>query len=352
MAMTEKQIWERLVRLWTLRGKTAPALPEFLKRLRKKGLYGFNCRVFAGRQDIVAALKHVDGSALEDVWSVNAKGQRALRLCPDAADKAFEMTLLKMKMLGLGAKNAVAVPVKGNRLRLLPAELLLGNTPLLQSWQLLPDDKASAWPGIPEAVGLIHAALSPAACADNRLWARFRFVPFGWNIPVIIDETATLDEREKSPGDLLGLYVHDRSSSHIVLFVRAIDEFLSRRPDLRPDEHRVNMYAAVLAHELFHGWQDFHVCLSETAGSAGHLSGIPDIETFAEYFSLRFVKDCPGDLALYDALCASRRAQLAPGNRCRDYAMALTAFGDIDDDASRNEFLRLLRKWRTACLSR
>ena len=253
-------------------------------------------------------------------------------------------------------------------------------------------------PAAHQGVGLIHAALE----SQDPLWsALFASIPFGWNIRVWIEEylpqswqvpvhgasagvgagiaavaaaaaardaawMAQQQSGQQQPGqqqpgqgiatgvtapdpELPGEY--DPAERKITIFKANLAAFRDLLLPLMPggakpdSEH---MYAWCLVKLLFLARTDFHVDLVETEARIAQAppADRPSVEldTLAEYFALRFVRDVLQDTALFYALCVylNQRRQTDP-NDLR--AAALDIFGPVDGAASPTRFQNACDAW-------
>ena len=278
----------------------------------------------------------------------------------------------------------------------------------LEKWRLFLDprwDREVERPPVRASVDQAVEAVNDSLQALLSPWELFWRVPFGWNLNVVPDTRMTLagrmrelpgwprpgriDEPPRAPRerpwndrpydkrpyderpyddraagdatcwDLLGLYHADsvpngkypRSpSSHIVLFVQAIEEYCDAMA--LPQDDRWKVYFYVLVHELFHALQDFHVSLAYFHSRNGCALvdelPLPNGETFAENFALRAVRFMLGDRQLFRALCANWGR--VPSND--PYAAAVGAFGGFQSSDSRLLFLGALSAWELKQRSR
>ena len=218
-----------------------------------------------------------------------------------------------------------------------------------ESWRLVPAAADTPQDGLQNrlyqdallAADLVNIALSRPS--RDKLWALFGRFPFGWKIGLMIDTNSTLRERMRIAGsdfDVLGFYAPDDRS--VTLFALAVWEYLQNV--LKAGEQEFAYCCAhVLSHEMFHALQDFEVNLSENPGRVS--DPLPNDETFAEFFALRYAEDVLHDTPLFTALCRERKKLLEKAaNNC--YAKALNQFGDITNEESRGRFLTELKSWR------
>lgn len=110
---------------------------------------------------------------------------------------------------------------------------------------------------------------------------------------------------------------------------------------------RISMVNYVLAHEFFHAYQDFCVCFEKMDRELGRFQGDDRIESFAEYFALRFLKDVLKDETLFQYMKESRdasRKRSAELGKKDPYGDAVSLFGDIEKDTTEC-FLSEYDKW-------
>lgn len=110
---------------------------------------------------------------------------------------------------------------------------------------------------------------------------------------------------------------------------------------------RISMVNYVLAHEFFHAYQDFCVCFEKMDRELGRFQGDDRIESFAEYFALRFLKDVLKDETLFQYMKESREAsrkRSAELGKKDPYGDAVSLFGDIEKDTTEC-FLSEYDKW-------
>lgn len=198
---------------------------------------------------------------------------------------------------------------------------------------------------IDKAIELVNQSFN----SSDKLTSLFKHNDYGWNVPVVLDfeddyerrkakrklelERVYLNNNVLKPFDsidILGEYYS--VPGYIKLYVKAIEEFISDIGIISPStpEH---IYAYILAHEIFHAYQDFHVNLKKDICGE-------NVEYSAEYYALRFVDNFLGDNALYKELCDNRR-----NNYLYPYSDALTHYGDINNPNSETLFLDFVNKW-------
>ena len=228
-----------------------------------------------------------------------------------------------------GKSNFVPIIKDDNQNKYIP-DLVMAKQWVQEKWMLKKTKTADISPKIDSAIDSAIKSVNDMFGKDGTLMDLLLSVP-GWEIPVIIDTETDLEQRRNADGDLLGLYRYTPIEKELILYAKAIEDFHNQLQGAAFSlEH---LFAYVLAHELFHAYQDFHVSLTEH--EKPHQKD-PMIETFAEFFALRFVKDCLNDDGLFQALCDWRKD---PNNNSSDpYAQAVNHFGDISGNASVTQF--------------
>ena len=253
----------------------------------------------------------------------------------------------KVKRRMIGTPDVLFTVPLSNKVVILP---LNANTaldkPLLKiadtRWQLTGEDSVS------QAINKINEQFDNAFSSAPFVWEHFFSTQFGWKLNVTVDENKGLDERRTDSNngetDVLGEYITEqktnkdipeypiKTSSHIKLYKKACDDFcdeLRLKYNITFDNNDVYFY--VLAHELFHALQDFHVMTYYCETKKGRLG---EFEMQAEYFTLRSVKTVLKNDDLFDALCKERVA-----NPLKFYSDAVSSYGDIYSIASEKEFI-------------
>ena len=142
---------------------------------------------------------------------------------------------------------------------------------------------------------------------------------FGWKIKVELDFDQILSDKPELPdGDILGYYNagYDDNNKNseptypfggepsIKLYMQAIGTYAQQ---LGAENKIPDIVAYVLAHELFHAWQDFHYSTKYYKEQVSNYEDIKkeDIEIFAEAFSLLYVRDVIDDSSLFEELVKS-----------------------------------------------
>ena len=210
-------------------------------------------------------------------------------------------------------------------------------------------------------------------CQGVRVTDLFVVDPIGWTIPVkleygyemnerrIIDRDYRLaeyrcfgdDDNGKAPYPL-------ETHSYIVLYIKEINDLMRTIADKRWNygvNNSKNVIAYVLAHELFHAWQDFHVGLMHYSTCRKRHLYIDDkdeMETLAEFFALNYVgsvlKDKPLVKILYDFRKEEAREAREKGEEPKAYA-AVTEFGDnLDNVRAFSMFIKKLADWEDSMI--
>jgi hypothetical protein len=259
---------------------------------------------------------------------------------------------LVVKMLLLGVSHALVTVPLNNKVVVFPLNMT-SDEPMLKitdtRWQLTGgEDVYQAINKINEQFNLFYVFY---VFIDNDapfIWEPFFYTQFGWKLNVTVDESESLDKRitdsNNGETDVLGEYITEqetnkdiseypiKTSSRIKLYKKACDDFcdeLRLKYNITFDNSDVYFY--VLAHELFHALQDFHVMTFYCETKKGKLG---EFETQAEYFALRSVKTVLKNDDLFDALCKERVA-----NPLKFYSDAVSSYGNIYSIASEKEFI-------------
>lgn len=183
----------------------------------------------------------------------------------------------------------------------------------------------------------------------------------GWH--VLIYETGKMDSKAKKEGcfDELGCYVwgtnakqdelnvdmYNREYRYICVFTKTIEDYVTgliRKNSDILDENRSDEYCnmvtmSVMAHEMFHAYQDFKVNFQNSKKEHDL------IETYAEYFGLIFIKDILKEDELFETLVRDWESYDGNDEDLLEYKNALTFFGDIREDASKKTFAKFLNEW-------
>lgn len=181
----------------------------------------------------------------------------------------------------------------------------------------------------------------------------------GWH--VLIYESAKMVSKAKNEGcfDTLGCYVwgtnqneleidmYNREYRYICVFTKAIEDYVTeliRKNSDILDENRSDEYCnmvtmSVMAHEMFHAYQDFKVNFQNSKREHDL------IETYAEYFGLIFIKDILKENELFEAMIRDWESYDGNDEDLLEYKNALTFFGDIREDASKKTFAKFLNEW-------
>ncbi len=208
-----------------------------------------------------------------------------------------------------------------------------------------------------EAKEIVNGFLEKAF-GDNEFMGLFGDPPFGYNVSVKQDDTEDYTARQKvfQPGegkdavsciDLFGIYTHtgDRVGE-ITIFTKAIEGFIKEHG---LNGKKTNFCAYVMAHELFHAYQDFWVLLKGIDGKDQNLNDM--METLAEGFAFGFVRDCLKDEDLFQALYKFRDEESKSNNPLvipYDKAVQYFKQGVVSFDA----FYEDLKDWKAAASER
>ena len=101
---------------------------------------------------------------------------------------------------------------------------------------------------------------------------------------------------------------------------------------------KIVMY--VMAHEIFHAYQDFKTNNLKSVKRLKNTDDFDKIETYAEYFALRFIKDVLKDEEVFNMMVRMRYEDMDS-----DYRDSINYFGDIKDDGSEKRFYELFKSW-------
>ncbi|MCR5322426.1 MAG: hypothetical protein K6E85_04025 [Lachnospiraceae bacterium] len=158
---------------------------------------------------------------------------------------------------------------------------------------------------------------------------------YGVNIDVEIDFLRHYEKTndDKSNFDAFGLYIASiYNPGKIILFATAIQEFCAQHIISGVDI--VNFYSYVLAHEMFHFWHDYRVCLLLYHDREKRE------ETIAEYFALRYLWEIYNDRSAdcFKAIYNEREENLKENYPIKAYGKAIKEFGEIWDDGSVERF--------------
>lgn len=217
---------------------------------------------------------------------------------------------------------------------------------------------------IAKAVQIINTELGKCN-GGVRITDLFAIDPVGWTVPVKINFQIKTNEDYIGGKDTLGAYVYNAENSVLIndegesingypynlrswietdpiklqdfaLQLNADCKFLVRAyfRDAQiniSEEHKlydalsdiyergfsfddlVGIYVYVLAHEIFHAWQDYHIGLwhtSKNLASDKRKRGFEESETLAEFFAIHFVWSILKNKPLAFLLCANRMREM------------------------------------------
>lgn len=210
-----------------------------------------------------------------------------------------------------------------------------------------------------EAVNIINSKLGSESSPITNL---FSADPIGWTIPVriayrteegrkgLIGEKDTLgvycfwaDWEKTLPDYLLNI------DSEIILNVGEIDGLFQKLRNncgryITIDE--VHLYVYVLAHELFHAWQDYHVGLYYHSTMTGsRRTGFVAAETLAEYFAINFVYSVLDDPVLANILFTWRKEADDMGGNLKDEGYTEVVHMNVLSANHRDDFFKMLSEW-------
>ena len=210
-----------------------------------------------------------------------------------------------------------------------------------------------------EAVNIINSKLGSESSPITNL---FSADPIGWTIPVRIGYR-TAEGRNGLIGekDTLGVYHYWtnwgnplpdyllNTESEILLNTGKIDglfQELGNNCGRYITIDIVNLYVYVLAHELFHAWQDYHVgLLYHSTMTDSRRTGFVEAETLAEYFAINFVYSVFDDPVLANILYTWRKEADDRGGNLKDDGYTKVVHMNVLSANNRADFFNMLSEW-------
>ena len=185
----------------------------------------------------------------------------------------------------------------------------------------------------------------------------------GWHVDVLESDEKKISvkyeyeddmpENESRIIDLFGEYIckglHECMEEYrcIIIYSKAIEDFVDNTLIIKygadkekREEYFEKIVMYVMAHEIFHAYQDFKTNNLKSVKRLKNTDDFDKIETYAEYFALRFIKDVLKDEEVFNMMVRMRYEDTDS-----DYRDSINYFGDIKDDGSEKRFYELFKSW-------